>query len=70
MTIGHSAWTDTERERYRAWWFVGIVQRLTFELIFWKGARISDAVMISPGMVGRDGMLQVTQQKTGEPAFL
>ncbi|MFN4059124.1 MAG: hypothetical protein ACK4IA_00025 [Paracoccus hibiscisoli] len=46
------------------------MQRLTFELIFWKGARISDAVMISPGMVGRDGMLQVTQQKTEEPAFL
>lgn len=35
-----------------------------------ESARISDAVMISPGMVGRDGMLQVTQQKTEEPASL
>lgn len=69
-TIGHPAWTDAEIERYRAKWPVGTVQRLTFELIFWTGARISDAVLIGPGMVGRDGVLQFSQQKTGEPAFV
>lgn len=69
-TIGHPAWTDHEIERFRARWPISSVQRLTFELIFWTGARISDAVKIGPGMVGRDGVLQFTQQKTGEPAFV
>ena len=49
---------------------VGTVQRLTFKLIFWTGVRISDAVHIGPGMVGRDGVLQFSQQNTGEPAFV
>lgn len=69
-TVGHPAWTDAEIERFRLHWPIGTVQRLTFELIFWTGARISDAVKIGPGMVGRDGVLQFTQQKTGEPAFV
>lgn len=69
-TIGHPAWTDAEIERFRAKWKPETVQRLCFELIYWTGARISDAVKIGPGMVGRDGVLQFTQQKTGEPAFV
>lgn len=69
-TLGHPAWTDDEIGRYRAKWSIGTVQRLCFELIYWTGARISDAVLIGPGMVGRDGVLQFTQRKTGEPAFV
>lgn len=69
-TIGHPAWTDGEIEMFRGKWRIGSVQRLCFELIFWTGARISDAAKIGPGMVGRDGVLQFTQQKTGEPAFV
>lgn len=68
--VGHPAWADAEIERFRAKWKVGAVQRLCFEVVFWTGARISDAVMIGPGMIGRDGVLQFTQQKTGEPAFV
>ncbi|PTW46064.1 tyrosine-type recombinase/integrase [Rhodovulum kholense] len=69
-TIGHPAWSDAEIDRFRAHWPVGSVQRLCFEMVFWTGARISDAVKIGPGMVGRDGVLQFTQKKTGEPAFV
>lgn len=69
-TIGHPAWTDEEIDRYRARWKTGSVQRLCFELVYWTGARISDAVRIGPGMVGRDGVLQFIQQKTSEPAFV
>ncbi|MCE8458575.1 tyrosine-type recombinase/integrase [Rhodovulum sulfidophilum] len=69
-TIGHPAWTDAEIDRFRAHWALGSVQRLCFELVFWTGARISDAVKIGPGMAGRDGVLQFTQKKTGEPAFV
>lgn len=69
-TIGHLAWTDGEIDVFRGKWNFGSVQRLCFELIFWTGARISDAAKIGPGMIGRDGVLQFTQQKTGEPAFV
>lgn len=69
-TIGHPAWTDADIERFRGRWPIGTIQRLCFELIYWTGARISDAVKIGPGMVGRDGVLQFSQQKTGEPAFV
>ncbi|MFN3527206.1 MAG: tyrosine-type recombinase/integrase, partial [Paracoccus sp. (in: a-proteobacteria)] len=67
---GHPAWTDLDIEQFRARWRIGSMQRLCFELLFWTGARISDAVMIGTGMVGRDGVLQFTQKKTGEPAFV
>lgn len=69
-TIGHPAWTDDEIDRYRAKWHTGTVQRLCFELVYWTGARISDAVRIGPGMIGRDGVLSFIQQKTGEPTFV
>lgn len=69
-TIGDPAWTDDEIGKFRGRWQVGSVQRLCFELVFWSGARISDAVRIGPGMVGRDGVMSFTQQKTGEPAFV
>lgn len=69
-TLGYPAWSDTEIEAFRKRWPIGSVQRLCFELIYWSGARISDAVKIGPGMIGRDGVLQFTQQKTGEPTFI
>lgn len=69
-TIGYPAGTDTEIEAFRKRWPIGSVQRLCFGLAFWTGARISDAVKIGPGTIGRDGVLQFTQQKTGEPTFI
>lgn len=69
-TIGHPAWTDADITRYRARWPIGTVARLAMELIYWTGARISDAVMIGSSMIGRDGVLHFIQKKTGEPAFV
>lgn len=69
-TVGHPAWADNEIKAFRARWSIGTVQRICFEVIYWSGARISDAVRIGPGMVGRDGVLQFTQVKTMEPAFI
>ncbi|MCJ7871677.1 tyrosine-type recombinase/integrase [Phaeobacter sp. J2-8] len=39
-------------------------------LLHWTGARISDAVLIGPGMVGRDGVLAYRQGKTGGAAYV
>lgn len=69
-TDGHPPWSAAEIERFRARWSIGTVPRACFELLFWTGARISDAVRIGPGMVGRDGVLAFRQQKTGDEAFV
>ncbi len=68
-TDGHPPWTAPEIEAFRARWPCGTTQRLAMELLLWTGARISDAVRLGPGMVGRDGVLVYRQKKTGEPAY-
>lgn len=69
-TAGHPPWSRAEIERFRARWPIGTVPRACFELLYWTGSRISDAVRIGPGMVGRDGVLAFRQQKTGDEAFV
>jgi integrase/recombinase XerD len=67
---GHPAWSRNEIEAFRARWPLGTVQRAIFEALFWTGCRISDAVLIGPGMVNRDGVLAYRQQKTGGMAYV
>lgn len=68
--VSHPAWTLDHIEAYRARWPIGTVQRAVMEVTYWTGARISDAVMIGPGHVGRDGVLTFRQQKTGDLAYV
>lgn len=63
--VGHIAWTMPEVNRFRAFWPVESRERLAMELILWTGARMSDAVRLSPSMVGDDGWIAYRQQKTG-----
>jgi integrase/recombinase XerD len=65
---GFPPWTADEIERFRAHWPAGTVQRLAFELLFWTGCRIGDAVKLGPQHVARDGVLEFAQSKTGNPA--
>lgn len=67
---GHPPWTLDEIDRYRAHWHINTIQRRAFELLFWTGSRVSDAVALGRGSVGRDGVLSYRQQKTGEPAYV
>lgn len=69
-TDGHEPWTRAEVEAFRARWPIGTVQRAIMELLYWTGARISDAVMIGPGMVDRGGALTFRQVKTRELAHV
>ena len=69
-TDGHPPWTQDEIAAFRAHWPVGTVQRRAMELLYWTAARISDAVDLGPGKVGRDGVLSFEQDKTGERAFV
>ena len=69
-TDGHAPWTAAEIEAFRTRWQIGTVQRAIVELLYWTGARISDAVRLGRGMVDRDGVLRFRQQKTGGLAFI
>jgi len=64
-TDGHIPWSGDEIGQFRAFWPIGSIERLAFELLFWTGARMSDAVRLGPRMVDKDGWLTFTQQKTG-----
>lgn len=63
-TTGHPAWTRDEIAAFRAHWEYATPQRLALELIYWTGARRSDAVRLGPGMVDGHGWLTYVQQKT------
>lgn len=67
---GHPPWTVEEIDTFRAYWKPETIQRQAFELLFWTGARVSDAVRLGRGMVGKDGVLSFSQEKTKEPAFV
>lgn len=69
-SIDIPAWTRDEVKAFRTRWAIGTVQRGIFELLHWTGCRTSDAVLIGPGHVGRDGVLTFRQVKTGGPAYV
>ena len=64
-TEGHTPWTKDDISRYRDYWNIDTPERLALELIYWTGARMSDAVRLGRGMVDSDGWLNFTQKKTG-----
>lgn len=69
-TEGHPPWEQDEIDAFRERWPIGTARRAAFELIYWTGCRISDAVLIGPGMIGRDGILGYRQKKTGDDAYV
>lgn len=64
-TAGHEPWSMDQVDAFRARWPMNSRERLAFELLFYTGARISDAVRIGPQHIDRDGWLNFTQAKTG-----
>jgi integrase len=67
---GHRRWTGDEIAAFRARWPIGTAPRAMMEFIYWTGARISDAVKAGPQHVDRDGVLVITQGKTGDKAYV
>ncbi len=69
-TNGHTSWTQGDIDTFRKHWPIDSAPRLAFELIFWTGARISDAIRLGEGHIGRDGFLTLRQGKTGGEAYV
>ena len=68
--VPHRQWTADEIAGFRKHWPVGTAERLAFEVIYWTGARCSDAARLGAQMIDRAGWLQFVQQKTGGPVAL
>lgn len=60
---GHIPWSREDVAAFRARWPIGTAPRAAMELLHWSGARVSDAVKLTHGMV-RDGLLTYKQSKT------
>jgi integrase len=63
-TGGRVPWDDDQIAQFRAFWPISSKERLAFELIYWTGARVSDAIRLGEGNVDREGWLVFRQQKT------
>lgn len=61
----HKPWTRDDKDAFRTVWEIGTPERLAMEILNWTGARMSDAVRFSDGMIDREGWLNFTQKKTG-----
>lgn len=61
---GRPPWTEDEIEAFRSHWPIGTSERLAFEVIYFTGARISDAFRLGQGNVDQEGWIVFTQQKT------
>ena len=63
-TGGHPTWTEHDIAVFEAAYPVGSKQRLALALLLGTALRVSDVVRIGRGHI-REGVLRITQQKTG-----
>ena len=62
---GHEPWSMDDVQHFRKMYGLDQAPRLAMELLYWTGARCSDAVTLGRGHVTRDGWLSFKQSKTG-----
>ena len=62
---GHEPWSMDDIAVYRDAYAIDQSARLAMELLYWTGARCSDACRLGPGHVTKDGWLSFKQSKTG-----
>jgi integrase len=65
-TDGHHTWNEDEIAQYEAHYPIGTRERLAFALLLYTAQRRSDVVRMGRQHI-KDGVLAVTQQKTGVP---
>jgi integrase len=62
---GHEPWSMDDIAMYRDAYAIDQSARLAMELLYWTGARCSDACRLGPRHVTKDGWLSFKQSKTG-----
>ncbi len=63
-TKGFHTWTEAEISQFQAFHKVGTRARLALDLLLYTGQRRSDVILMGPRDI-QDGLINVTQQKTG-----
>jgi enterobacteria phage integrase len=65
----HHTWTDAELAAYEQRWPLGTRERLAFDLLLYTAQRVGDVVRMQRSDI-RNGVIAVTQQKTGTEVFV
>ena len=65
----YHTWADSEIEAFEAKWPIGSTERLAFSLLLYTGQRRSDVIRMSWRDID-NGVIQVTQQKTGNKVWI
>lgn len=62
---GHIPWNHDDIEMFRAHHALNTPPRMAFELLYWTGASMVDAVRLGPGCIRPGGWLSYRRSKTG-----
>lgn len=65
----HHTWTDEQLAAYERRWPLGTRERLGFDLLLYTAQRVGDVVRMQRSHI-RNGVLAITQQKTGVDVFV
>jgi integrase len=65
----HHAWTDAQLETYENRWPLGTRERLAFDVLLYTAQRVGDAVRMQRSDI-RNGVIAMTQEKTGAEVFV
>lgn len=68
-TPGYATWAEEDIEAFYAAYPIGTRERLALELLLWTGQRRGDVVRMGRQLI-RGGVMQITQEKTGETVFI
>jgi integrase len=69
-TGGYAPWTVEWCTAFETRWPLGTRERLAYEILFWTGLRIGDAVVFGPPHLGKTGMGVIATEKTGKRAYV
>jgi integrase len=69
-TDGHPPWLEEWCRRFEAHWPLGTWERLAYEILYWTGLRISDAVRFGRPHVSKNGMGIIASEKTDKAAYI
>jgi integrase len=67
---GFHTWSEEELDRFEAAFPLGTRERLAYAVLLYTGQRRGDVVRMGRQHIGKDGVLHVKQEKTGEELCL
>ncbi|MGA2637571.1 MAG: tyrosine-type recombinase/integrase [Methylocella sp.] len=69
MTGGFAVWTESDIDRFEAFWPLGTRERLAMTILLYTGLRRGDAAVLGPGHVV-NGVIEIETEKNGTPVAI